>query len=328
MTRTFTIAPDGEFSLAEAGRFGFGQRVDPERSARHGVARREEPATGGGQRRPAPSAERPVDAGWDGTLRLAFCLDGYERQVGVEVTQDASGRVHGVVHGGGGLAAIQAQVARVLSLDHDGGGFAAVGRADPVIGRLQAAAPGLRPPLFYSPYEAAVWGVLASRRPAAQMAEVRRRLSEQYGAVFDLAGRRTAALPTPRQLLAVPAFPGLTTQKVDWMHGVARAALAGALDVAAIQGTDPDSAMARLREIKGIGAFYSSLIVIRAAGLADVLPVAEPRLRALVTDLYGLPGPPTNEDFRALAEPWRPYRTWASVLIRAAAHRLPPAQAA
>jgi DNA-3-methyladenine glycosylase II len=300
MTRTFTIVPGGEFSLAEAGRFGFGQRVDPH---------------------------------WDGTLRLAFCLDGYDRQVGVELTQDPAGRVHGVVHdapgsGPGDLGTVRAQVERVLSLDHDGAGFAAVGRADPVIGRLQVAAPGLRPPLFYSPYEAAVWGVLANRRPAAQMAEVRRRLSERYGAVFDLAGRRTAALPTPRQLLAVTAFPGLTGQKIDWMRGVARAALDGALDVAAIQATDPDTAMARLRDIKGIGAFYSSLIVIRAAGLADVLPVAEPRLRALVTDLYQLPGPPTNDDFYRIAEPWRPYRTWASVLIRAAAHRLPPAQAA
>jgi DNA-3-methyladenine glycosylase II len=295
MTRQFTIVPDGEFSLAEAGRFGFGHRVDPD---------------------------------WDGTMRLAFCVDGYQRQVGVEVTQDAAGRVHGVVHGGGDLVAVQAQVERVLSLDHDGLGFAAVGRRDPVIGRLQAAAPGLRPPLFHSPYEAAAWGVLANRRPAGQMAEVRRRLSEKHGAVFTLAGRTAEAFPTPRQLLAVTAIPGVTTQKIEWLHGVARAALDGRLDVATIQATDADTAMSRLREIKGIGAFYSALIVIRAAGLTDVLPVAEPRLRALVTELYHLPGPPTNEQFRTLAEPWRPYRTWASVLIRAAAHRLPPAQAA
>jgi DNA-3-methyladenine glycosylase II len=295
MTRQFTIVPSGEFSLTEAGRFGFGHYVQPD---------------------------------FDGTVRLAFCLDGYERQVGVELTQDPAGRVRGVVHGGGDLAAVQAQVARVLSLDHDGLGFAEVGRRDPLIGRLQAAAPGLRPVLFHSPYEAAAWGVLANRRPAAQMAEVRRRLAERHGAVFTLAGRPVEAMPTPRQLLTVTAIPGLPTQKVEWLHGVARAALDGRLDAAAIRSTDPATAMARLREIKGIGAFYSSLIVVRAAGLADVLAVAEPRLRALVTDLYRLPGAPTNEAFRALAEPWRPYRTWASVLIRAAAHRLPPAKAA
>ena len=51
---------------------------------------------------------------------------------------------------------IQGQVARALSLDLDARGYAVAGHRDPVIGRLQQAAVGLRPPLFYSPYEAAV----------------------------------------------------------------------------------------------------------------------------------------------------------------------------
>jgi hypothetical protein len=39
--------------------------------------------------------------------------------------------------------------------------------------------------------------------------------------------------------------------------------------------------------------------------------------------LYGPPGPPTPDRVAELAEPWRPFRTWAAVLIRAAASRLP-----
>jgi DNA-3-methyladenine glycosylase II len=294
-TDEFTIVPSGPFSLEEAGRFGFGQRVAP---------------------------------GWDGVMRLAFCLDGYQRQAGVEVRQDAGGRVTGRVHGGADVEAVRGQVARVLSLDYDGREFLAVGRRDPVIGRLQATAPGLRPPLFYSPYEAAAWAVLAARRPARQMAEIRRRLSEIHGTTFQLAGTAVAALPTPEQLLAVAEFPGLSAQKIDWLHGVARAAIAGRLDTARIQATDPATAMAELRTINGIGPFYSALIVVRASGLADVLPVGEPRVLALAAELYGLPGPPAEPEFRALAEPWRPFRTWAAVLIRAAARRLTPASAA
>jgi len=38
----------------------------------------------------------------------------------------------------------------------------------------------------------------------------------------------------------------------------------------------PDEAMTRLQQIKGTGPFYSSLIVIRGTGFADVLPLAEP----------------------------------------------------
>jgi DNA-3-methyladenine glycosylase II len=286
----FTIVPRGPFSLKEAAMFGFGQRLEGR---------------------------------WDGVMRLAFCVDGdgYDAHAGVEVSQDARG-VHCVVHGGGDPAAIERQVARVLSLDHDADAFVEVGERDPVIGRLQAAAPGLRPPLFYSPYEAAAWAVISSRRSSRQMAEVRRRLSEAHGTTFDLAGETLAALPTPRQLRQVEEFPGLNERRIGWLHGVAEAALAGRLDVSVIQAMDPDTAMAELRTIGGIGPFYSALVVIRGSGLTDVLPLNEPKALALTGRLYGLPGPPSEEEFRRIAEPWRPFRTWAVVLIRAAAGRV------
>ena len=71
MSGSFTITPRGPFSLAEAAAFGFGQRDG---------------------------------AAWDEVMRLAFCLDGYRHQVGVEVRQDAAG-VHGTVHGPAGTDA-------------------------------------------------------------------------------------------------------------------------------------------------------------------------------------------------------------------------------
>jgi DNA-3-methyladenine glycosylase II len=71
--------------------------------------------------------------------------------------------------------------------------------------------------------------------------------------------------------------------------------------------------------------------VIRGTGFADVLPVNEPRVLSLAARLYGLDEPLSEARFRELAEPWRPYRTWAAVLIRAAAKRVlgqePPAPA-
>jgi len=289
--QTFTIEPSGPFSLAEAAMFGFGQR--------------------GGE-------------AFDGVMRLAFCLDGYASQVGVEVRQNDSGLVRCALAGpaGADVDAVRRQVARVLSLDYDGTEFTRIGERDPVIGRLQAAAPGLRPPLFYSPYEAAAWCVLSARRPARQMMTVRQRLSEAHGAVFDLAGRPLAAFPTPQALLAVESFPGIPAEKLVRLHGVAEAALAGQLDSASLMKQDPDAAMAELQRIKGIGPFYSALIVIRGTGFADVLPVAEPQAIALTARLYDTGEPLAETAFRALAEAWRPLRTWAVVLIRAAGPRV------
>ena len=98
MPETFTIVPRGPFSLAEAVAFGFGQR--------------------------------DAAAGED-VMRLAFCLDGYQQQVGVAVRQDGTG-VHGTVHGPGGtdMQVVRQQVARVLSLDHDAAGFLRAGERD------------------------------------------------------------------------------------------------------------------------------------------------------------------------------------------------------
>jgi DNA-3-methyladenine glycosylase II len=291
-TRHFTIIPQGPFSLEEAALFSFGQRDATE---------------------------------FDGTMRLAFCVDGdgYSRQVGVAVTQDADGAVHGEVVGEADIETVRAQVARVLSLDHDAREFVEIGERDPVMARLLDAAPGLRPPLFYSPYEAAIWSVLSARRPAQQMARVRTRLSEQHGTVFDVAGERMAALPTPQQMLGVESFDGIPEVKLRRMHGVAEAAQRGELDVEGIRAMEPEEAMQDLQRLDGIGPFYSSLIVIRATGHTDVLPENEPQALALAGRLYGLGHDASPTEMREIAEKWRPFRTWATVLLRAAGPRIP-----
>jgi DNA-3-methyladenine glycosylase II len=115
---------------------------------------------------------------------------------------------------------------------------------------------------------------------------------------------------------------------MERLHGVARAALEGRLDVGALKAMGPDTAMAELQSIKGIGPFYSALIVVRGTGFTDVLPVNEPRALALAAQLYGLDEPLSEAQFRELAQSWRPFRTWAVVLIRAVSGRLLNSQAA
>jgi len=290
---TFTLHPSGAFSLRESAEFGFGQRDG---------------------------------AKFDGTMRLAFCVDDFAHQVGVAVTQDGHG-VHGEVVGAPGSPAtmekVAAQTARMLSLDVDAHDYEAVAARDPVVARASAAAPGLRPPLFHSPYEAAAWCVLSLRWSGRQAAAVRDRLAAAHGRVVEVAGVSMAALPTPEQLLAVEAFQGVPPVKMDRLHGVAKAAEEGLLDPEVIRRADPDEATARLRQIPGIGPFSASLILLRASGVCDVLAEHEPRVAEIVGKLYDLPGPATPEDLRRIGEAWRPFRTWVSVLLRAASSRMP-----
>jgi DNA-3-methyladenine glycosylase II len=269
---------------------------------------------------------------FDGVMRLAFCLDtDLEQQVGVEVRQDATGgtgRLGLVVHGDGDLEAVTRQVARVVSADHDGAAYAEVCAGDPVLARVHAAAPGFRPANFYSPYEAAVWSVLSARRQRRQAIALRQRLSEQHGAAFELAGQTVHALPTPAVLARLERVDGLQDAAVPRLHGIAEAATEGRLDVDRLVALEPAEAMTELQRLPGIGPFYSALVVIRACGLTDVLSTQEQHSRRAVQTLYGLDHEPDEAELAAIAEGWRPFRTWATVALRAVGPRLASTSAA
>jgi len=266
---------------------------------------------------------------FDGVMRLAFCLDtDYETPVGVEARQ-LGDRVELTVHAPGPdplddatVALVAAQVARVLSLDHDGAAFDALCRRDPVLARLHAVAPGFRPALFYSPYEAAVWSVVSARRPRSQGIVLRQRLCDLHGTRFELSGVTTAAVPPPSRLRTVESVPGLPADRIPRLHAIAEAAQQGRLSTERLRTMPPVEAAAELQRLPGIGPFYSSLIIVRALGHADVLPVGEAHARSAVEELYGLGHELSPAELEQLAEGWRPFRTWVMVSARALAGRL------
>jgi DNA-3-methyladenine glycosylase II len=288
------LTPQGPFSLAAAAGFGFG------------------PTEG---RAPA----------WDGSLRLAFPVDGGRGHAGAVLRQrepDGPVSVELQLRDGADSGAALAQVARTLSLDHDGRAFQRLGESDRVLGALQRAHPGQRPVLFSSPYEAAAWSVISARRPPAQGARVRAELGARLGATFELAGVEHPAFPQPERLVEIGEVPGLNDTKVQRLHGVARAALAGDLDVERLHELGPEAAYTDMQRLPGIGPFYAGLIVLRAGGFANALAgLPEPKGAAFAARYYGLPEPLGADAFAELAERWRPFRTWAAVLIRLAGGR-------
>jgi DNA-3-methyladenine glycosylase II len=285
-TTTCRVDPSGPFDLARLARFGFGHRHQDD---------------------------------FDGTMRMAMVGDDLATSAGVGVRQHDDGSLAVEIISDGsasGHPAILGQVKRTLSLDHNGSVFVEVGHRDPVIERLQALAPGLRPVLFHSPYEAAAWSVLSARRPAEQMAKVRAALCESIGEGFEVAGTTAHAFPTPDRLVDLDEHPGLNDAKVRGLRGVAEAALDGRLGIDHLRGLGPKEAVEELQEIPGIGPFYASLVVVRAMGYADLDPPHEKNLLALSGRLYGTGVPSTLAQLTEVAEQWRPFRVWAAVLVR------------
>jgi DNA-3-methyladenine glycosylase II len=290
MTTQLTIHVEGPFSLAAAASFGFG------------------PSTG----RPFPDARQ---------MRLAFVSDDLRHNVGVALTQAPDGNLVAELSGDAEPGAAEAQLRRILSIDTDVTGWLAAGQADPVLGAIQAEHPGLRPVLFHSPYEAAAWSVLSQRRHRSQAIALRRRLSESAGVTFELAGQSEPAFPLPERLLEITEFRGIEETRLARLHGVARAALDGQLDAEVLRALPQDEAMARVQRIKGLGPVYSMLVCLRSTGVTDALAVGEPRLAGYLRHYYRLAATPEAAEVERIAESWRPFRTWAGVLIRASGDR-------
>jgi DNA-3-methyladenine glycosylase II len=294
----FTIQPDGPFSLAAAAGFGFG-----------------------------PNTGRPEPAGNE--MRLAFVTDDMRHHAAVRLAQVPGGAIAVTVDTEADPDAVLRQVRRVLSLDHDGAAWAGVGARDPVIATLQREHAGLRPVLFHSPYEAAAWSIISARRHRAQAAVIRDRISAELGRTFTVAGEELRAFPLPHRLLEADAIRSMAPVRVQWLHTIARAALDGALDPGVLGAMEPTAALARLQELPGIGPVYATLILLRATGVTDMMTFGEPRLPGYVAHFYGTgPGPASRADLERISDGWRPFRTWAAVLVRVAGDRLGLAAAA
>jgi DNA-3-methyladenine glycosylase II len=256
------------------------------------------------------------EGGAPGHLHIAFPLDGTWETVGACVRQTGASVVADVF-GTGDRATVRAQIARILSLDVDGSGFAAIGRRDPVVAKLQRSFPGLRPVLFWSPYEAAAWTIIGHRIRMAQAAGVKLRMAEERGGSVDVHGERLHAFPAPQTLVSMRSFRGLFGRKVEYLHAVGRAALDGTLDARRLRSLPREDALEELRRLPGIGEFSAELILVRGAGDPDHFPRHERRLQAAMADAYGLGPDPTIERLVEIAEAWRPYRSWVSLLLRA-----------
>ena len=231
-------------------------------------------------------------------LRTVFRVDRDWSRAAVEVTQ-RGGTAHLSLTGDGDLDAAADQVARFLALDVDARAWPGVVDRDPELAGAVAARPGLRPCGFHSPYEAAAWAVLSQRTRVPAAARMRGELVTRHG--------DDGAFPAPATLRGLDLdLPG---RKPEYLHAVAEAALDGRLDGTALRAVEPDTAIAAVRRITGLGPFGAELVVVRGANHPDALAAHEPRLADEVARRYGRP-------LAEVAQGWRPYRTWASVHLR------------
>lgn len=250
-------------------------------------------------------------AGQHAHFHLAFVPERAEEAVGVCVRQESETVVMT------STAPVWEAVTRVLSLDLDTSRLGEIGAADPVVEKLLTWYPGLRPVLFSTPFEAAVWAVVSTRVQMRQAAALRLRMAADLGTAVSIHGDVRRAFPSASRLKSLSNFRGLFGRKPEYLRELASAERSGRLSAQRLRALPEDEALSELRQLPGIGQFGAELVLIRGCGAPDVLPKAERRVLAAAALAYGWEEP-SVERFAEVAERWRPFRSWIAFLLRKA----------
>lgn len=247
-------------------------------------------------------------------VRLAFPSDDGFQLTGALVGF-REGRVEATVTGSADATKVKAQLGRVLGLDQDGVAFEKVLAGDPALAKIAERRPGFRPVVAYSPWAMGGWAVLSQRTRMNVAAAWQVRISEACGDVVELEDEKVASFPRPLSILSRGGFERIPPEKWQRLQALARAALEGELEIDRLTAMDYAEARGRLMEIPGVGPWTADAILIRGCGPADVLPLMEPTLHGAVAEAYGLTGTPSDDEVERIAEAWKPFRTWVSVML-------------
>jgi DNA-3-methyladenine glycosylase II len=246
---------------------------------------------------------------------LCFPVEGWKGSAAVSLAPAADGRIRGSIAGPADvLEGARDQALACLSLDIDAAEWPAVGKRNPPIGALQEKYRWLRPVLFHSPYEAAAGFIIGHRITIRQRRAVMARMAEELGDSIELKGQVFHAFPGPRVLGGLTSYAGISAEKIERLHGLARAALDGWLDRASLRKLSTDDAREKLKTLRGVGPFFADGILHRGAGLVDDVPNDDLTPHA-VQKLYNLAKLPGRDELQKIAESWQPFRTWTTVLI-------------
>jgi AraC family transcriptional regulator of adaptative response / DNA-3-methyladenine glycosylase II len=230
------------------------------------------------------------------------------------------------------LAAAVQRCRRLLDLDADPVAVdTALGR-DELLGPLVAATPGLRVPGAVDGAELAVRAVLGQQVSVGGARTLAARLAAAHGEPLPEGMREGAPAAEPGSSDAKPgadganpplirAFPtaaalaALDPEQLPMPRARGRAlvgmcAALAAGDVILDPGADREQARAQLLALPGIGPWTAEYIAMRALGDPDAFPATDLGIRHAFA---GLGQPHDARAVAAIAERWRPWRSYAAL---------------
>jgi AraC family transcriptional regulator of adaptative response / DNA-3-methyladenine glycosylase II len=210
---------------------------------------------------------------------------------------------------------------RIFNLDADVDAATAHLEADPTVGSLLRARPGLRVPGTWDPFETGVRAIIGQQVSVAGAGTIAARLVQRHGA--PVAGLRelglTHTFPSPTTLASADltglGFPSSRAAAIrSFACGVAD-------DSVRLDGSvGLEQLVSSVAGVPGLGPWTAHYLALRL-GEPDAFPAADLGLRRAADPI----APRSTAELTRLAERWRPWRALAAVHLWLSERRVPSA---
>jgi DNA-3-methyladenine glycosylase II len=213
--------------------------------------------------------------------------------------------------------AIVERITFFLSLKDNLEHFYHIGREDaefaPIIEHLY----GYHQVKFLTPFENACWAVLTQRNPMKIAQKTKQALIEKYGNSLEVNESVYWAFPEPFQIAVVDESELFQVvrndRRTEYLIAVARAF--SEVDEEFLKTAPDEEVEAWLRNIKGIGEWSATFIMVRGLGRMERVPLTETRLIEAASNTYGHGEDLSRNELKRIADrygPWQGY--WAHYL--------------
>jgi len=137
-----------------------------------------------------------------------------------------------------------------------------------------------------------------------------------YLRVLDLFGGST---PSPEQLLAVREqdlrAAGLSGRKTEYIRDLAAHVLSGELELDRLDQLSDEEVIEEIVAVRGLGRWTAEMFLLFHLERPDVLSGGDLGIRKAIQIEYGLVEMPPPTRVLEIGEPWRPFRSLASLYL-------------
>ncbi|MCL6446113.1 MAG: DNA-3-methyladenine glycosylase, partial [Alicyclobacillus sp.] len=191
--------------------------------------------------------------------------------------------------------------------------------SDPVWKPLLRQLHGLRPIQDPDPFESMIRTIIGQQLNTKFAATLVERLINLGAEQVPWRQDALPVFPSPERIAALTyedlRSRSFSQRKAEYVIDFARAVVDGRIDLDTLWTAPDEAVFAALTPLRGIGRWTVECFLLSGLGRPDLLPAADIGIQNAVQRLYGLADRPNESAIRQLAEPWAPWRSYATYYL-------------